>query len=184
MKLSSRLSLEDTTRVLALVAAVASVGKFFYDRAERNAQLASERSVEYIESYADDPMISAREQLYSFWAGEPRLIAVFQNEALSTRQYSALLSATIFRADLDLGIRQPLLLLDSFYSQITFCLNAELCDKEILQSYFCRNAQQSAKAYAPFYKRLANQTGDPGLGTDLQVFASGCDISTESLLTQ
>lgn len=167
-------NLDDLTKLLGVLVAVAGVGKYFYDKAEATAHEAQARAISYIEAYGSDPVLGAREALYDFWVGQPELIRIFGSESLSERQYHSMLGASLFRTDADATIRGPLLMLDNFYSQMSFCVQSEICDQEILDSYFCDMTRKSTIAYAPFYDRLRDVTGDSGIGAEMQRFAESC----------
>lgn len=179
-KAAKRLSLDDLTKMLGVAVAVIGVGKYFYDKAEAAAHEAQARSISYIEAYGSDPVLSAREALYGFWADQPELVKIFGSEALSERQYNSMLSASLFRKNTDAQIRAPLLLMDNFYSQMSFCAKAGLCDREILDSYFCDVTAKNVVAYAPFYTRVREVTGDHGIGAEMAVFAEGCPAPAEA----
>lgn len=102
-----RLTLDDLTKMLALTVALISAGKYFYDKAEVAAHEARTRSISYIESYGVDPVLEAREALYTFWAGQPELIKIFGNQALSERQYKTMLYTTLFHKIRDLRSGHP-----------------------------------------------------------------------------
>ncbi len=169
-----RITLDDLTKMLGVAVAVIGVGKYFYDKAEAAAHEAQARAISYIEAYGSDPVLGAREALYGFWADQPELVKIFGTEALSERQYQAMLSASLFRSDKDVQIRAPLLLMDNFYSQMSFCAKAELCDRAILDSYFCEITQKNVVAYGPFYERVRGVTGDGGIGAEMAAFAALC----------
>lgn len=167
-------SLDDLTKLLGVAAVIVGLGKYFYDKVEAAAHDAQARSISYIEDWGAEPLLGAREALYDFWADQPDLIAVFGAEALSARQYKTMLSASLFRAGADAGIRAPLLLLDNFYSQMSFCTKSGLCDRPILDAYFCHMTRKNVIAYAPFYERIREATGDHGIGAEMVTFAEGC----------
>ena len=169
------ISLDDLTKILGVAAVIVGVGKYIYDKVETAAQEAQERSISYIEAWGDEPLLGARESLYSFWVGQPDLIAVFGAEALSTRQYKTMLTASVFRSGADGQIRAPLLLLDNFYSQMSFCAKSGLCDQQILAEYFCSMTRKNVVAYSPFYDRIRDTTGDHGIGAEMAVFAKSCE---------
>lgn len=168
------LSLDDLTKLIGVVAVIVGVGKYFYDKAETAAHDAQARSIAYIEAWGAGPLLGAREALYDFWAAQPDLIAVFGSEALSARQYRTMLSASLFRTDADAAIRAPLLQLDNFYSQMSFCAKSGLCDRGILDAYFCHVTHKNVTAYAPFYDRIRAATGDHGIGAEMVAFAESC----------
>lgn len=167
-------SLDDLTKLIGVLAVIVGVGKYFYDKAETAAHDAQARSISYIEAWGAGPLLGAREALYDFWAAQPDLIAVFGTEALSARQYKTMLSASIFRTDADAAIRAPLLLLDNFYSQMSFCTKSGLCDRTILDAYFCHVTRKNVTAYTPFYERIREATGDHGIGAEMVAFAQSC----------
>ncbi|MBZ4021667.1 hypothetical protein CKO11_04230 [Rhodobacter sp. TJ_12] len=170
----ARITLDDLTKFLGVIALVLGGGKYFYDKAEAAAHEAQSRSIAYIEAWGAEPLLGARETLYDFWAGQPDLISVFGTEALSRRQYAMMLQASLFRTNADAPIRAPLLVLDNFYSQMSFCARAGLCDRAILDAYFCHVTRKNVVAYTPFYDRIRAATGDRGIGRDMQGFAQDC----------
>jgi hypothetical protein len=168
------MSLDDFTKILGIAAIMVGVGKYFYDKAETAAHDKQVRSILYIETWGSEPLLGAREALYDFWAAQPDLIAVFEAESFSARQYKTMLAATLFRNDADWAIRTPLLLLDNFYSQMSFCSKSGLCDHNILDNYFCHMTQKNSVAYTPFYDRIRLATGDRGIGEEMNIFTQSC----------
>lgn len=169
-----RISLDDLTKLFGLLVALIGVGKYFYDKSEAAAHEAQARSIAYIERWGGEPMLGAREALFDFWSAQPDLIRVFGTEALSPRQYRSLLAASLFRQGADSSIRTPLLLLDNFYSQMSFCAQSGLCDRTILDAYFCTTTHKNVVAYMPFYDRIREATGDSSVGTEMAAFAQDC----------
>ncbi|NPD16736.1 hypothetical protein HOY34_16210 [Xinfangfangia sp. D13-10-4-6] len=170
-------TLDQLTKMVGLLVAVIGIWKYFYDHAAARENAAQARAIGYVESYAKEPLLGARQQLYTFWSTQPDLVNVLAEHSLSERQYAAMLTASVFRSDGDIAIREPLLLLDSFYSQISFCRASGLCDAAITDAYFCRVSKRNAVAYAPFYTRLAAVTGDTSIGAELQSYASLCQLN-------
>jgi hypothetical protein len=177
--LRKRLNLDDLTKLLGIGVAVLGFGKYFYDKAEAEAHEAQALSITYIESYGSDPMLGAREALYDFWIDQPELIKIFGSEEFSERQYRAIISSSLFRKNTDTAIRAPLLLLDNFYSQMSFCAKTGLCDKSILDAYFCRETKKNVVVYTPFYNRVREATGDQGIGAEMVAFADVCSVPNE-----
>lgn len=171
------LTLDGIAKVVGLVVAIFGIGKFFSDRAESAAAATRARSIGYVESYAAPTLLDARQKLYAFWATEPGLVSALGSGALSERQYAAMLQAAVFRPGKDTAVREPLLILDSFYGQLSFCRKSGLCDTAILDSYFCEVSRRNAMAYRPFYDRLAEVTGDSSIGRELQSFAAACEAA-------
>ena len=120
--------------------------------------------------------VKNRGALYKFWAGQPSLINALRADKLTPRSYQSLLNASVFRNDEDLDIHLPLLILDSFYSQINHCRLGGLCDQIILDSYFCNISRKDAVAYAPFFVRLRERSGDDSLGAKLFQFSAACKL--------
>lgn len=162
--------------MVGLLVAVIGIGKYFFDHAAARDNAARTRAISYVEAYAKEPLLGARQQLYSFWSEQPGLVQILGEESISERQYAAMLNASVFRAGTDVSIREPLLLLDSFYSQISFCRASALCDAAITDAYFCQVSRRNAVAYAPFYTRLTEVTGDMSIGAELQNFAKACTL--------
>lgn len=171
---SRHLSLDHLLKVLTLVAAMAGVGRYFYDKVESADHERRARAISYIERYADATMLEARQMLYEFWVVQPDLVQVLRAEEISARSYRSMLQASVFRHNADLPIQKALLQLDSFYSQLSYCRSGELCDAGILDAYFCRSARKDAVAYAPFFARLHDRSGDLQLGSGLAEFAAAC----------
>lgn len=167
-------SLDDLTKILALVVAVIGVAKYFYDKAETAQTDRRARAIGYIERYADPEILASRQSLHDFWTGQPELVAVFREESLSERNYLMMLKASVFRQNADTEIHRPLLLLDNFYSQISYCRSAALCDLDVLDAFFCSVAKKDAVAYGPFFDRLRERSGDQSLGKTLISYARVC----------
>jgi hypothetical protein len=150
---------------------------------ERDAAVRTEalgRSLSYIEDYGSERYLKTRLTLHDFWSDHPELVQLLTRGGISERVYRAALSQEVFRTEDDRKIREALVLLDNFYSQVAFCHNTGLCDATILNQFFCPTAQSEAIAYMPFFERLAAKSGDTDLGRDLSEFSRHCSLMDSS----
>lgn len=148
--------------------------RYFQDRERAEQNEALGRSLSYIEEYGSERYVKARLNLHDFWSAHPQLVQLLTSGAISERIYRAALSQEVFRHEADFELREPLVLLDNFYSQVAFCHRTQLCDVKVLNQFFCPIAQSEAVAYAPFFDRMAEATGDRGLGRELEKFGAQC----------
>ncbi|WP_170764590.1 hypothetical protein [Ruegeria lacuscaerulensis] len=161
-------------KVFSVVAICFGGIRYFQERGEIVEKEAQSRSLSYIEEYGSERYVAARLTLHEFWSERPALVQLLTNGRISERAYRAALSQEVFRHKADHQIREALILLDNFYSQVAFCHRAELCDRTILNEFFCQVAQSEAVAYLPFFDRMAAETGDSDLGDDLSDFGAHC----------
>ncbi len=168
------MDIDTLAHIFTLVVAVAGMAKFFYDQDQAWKAENRERAITYINSYTEEPLLGARQTLYDFWASQPDLVAMLRSQSLTPRNYAAMLAASVFRTGADAPIREPLLVLDSFYSQVSFCESGGLCDTGIIDRYFCDHARRDVQAYAPFFEHLRTQSGDTRIGRELENFAARC----------
>ncbi|MBY6048351.1 hypothetical protein [Vannielia litorea] len=168
------MDIDTLAHIFTLVVAVAGMAKFFYDQDQATKAENRERAITYINAYTEDPLLGTRQSLYDFWAGQPELVAMMRGQQMTPRNYAAMLQASVFRTGAAEPIREPLLVLDSFYSQVSFCESAGLCDTAIIDRYFCEHARRDAQAYAPFFAHLRTQSGDTRIGVELANFAGRC----------
>lgn len=167
-------------KVFSVVAICFGGIRYFQERAEIAQTDALSRSVSFIEEYGNERYVGARLALHDFWVGHPQLVELLSNGGISERVYRAALSQDVFRPKADREIREALILLDNLYSQVVFCHRTDLCDAKILTEFFCPIAQTEAVAYAPFFERMALETGDRDLGRDLSEFGSNCILTSQS----
>lgn len=165
---------ETLAAALTAVLALFGVGQYFYDTAAARVNDKKERSISYIEQYAESDLLSAREKLADFWSEQPELVGIFRIETISRRSYGALLSASVFRTSKDVPIQQALLQLDNFFTQVGFCRSSGLCNPELLDSYFCDTAQKYAFVYEPFFDRISERTGDTSIGKEISNYSVAC----------
>ena len=151
--------------------------RYFQEREEAVQNEALDRSLTYIEEYGGERYLAARLALHDFWSSHPELVQFLTQSGIPERVYRAALSQEVFRFKADSEIHEALLLLDNFYSQIAFCHRSDLCDANVLTEFFCPVARSEAVAYAPFFDRMAAETGDSDLGRDLEVFRQACDAA-------
>ena len=166
--------IDTLAHLFTLVVAVAGMAKFFYDQDQAEKAENRARAITYINAYTEEPLLGARQALYDFWASQPDLVAMIRSQQLTPRNYAAMLQASVFRTGAEAPVREPLLVLDSFYSQVSFCESGGLCDTGIIDSYFCEHARRDAQAYAPFFAHLRNQSGDTRIGRELEALADRC----------
>ncbi|QDC10831.1 hypothetical protein FHY55_17020 [Oceanicola sp. D3] len=174
------MDIDTLAHLFTLVVAVAGMAKFFYDQDQALKAENRARAITYINAYTEEPLLGSRQALYDFWAGQPELVAMLRKQSLTPRNYAAMLAASVFRTGAEEPIREPLLVLDSFYSQVSFCESGGLCDTGIIDSYFCTHARRDAQAYAPFFEHLRSQSGDTRIGRELDAFAARCTPPSDS----
>lgn len=177
--MSTRLSRLDKAadigfKVFSIVAICFGGLRYFQERDEISQKEALGRSLSYIEEFGSKRYVEARLALHDFWSEHPTLVQMLTNGQISERVYRAALRQEVFRHEADHQIREALLLLDNFYSQVAFCHRTQLCETTILNEFFCQVAKSEAVAYVPFFDRMAAATGDSDLGRDLLDFSANC----------
>ncbi len=165
-------------KIFSIVAICFGGLRYFQERDEIARDEAISRSLSYIEDYGSARYVGARLALYDFWADRQALVRLLTSGGISDRVYQTALEQNVFRPNADDAIREALVLLDNFYSQVTFCNRTGLCNSKILNDFFCQTAQSEAVAYGPFFDHLATQTGDSNLGRDLDAFSESCTKTT------
>ncbi|MEH6836032.1 MULTISPECIES: hypothetical protein [Falsihalocynthiibacter] len=165
---------ETAVTILTVIVALFGVGQYFYDTTSSRANSKKERSISYIQQYADSSLLGARQDLADFWVGQPDLVGVFRSKKMSSRSYAALLEVSVFRSSKDTIIRKPLLKIDNFFTQVGFCRSSGLCNPELLDAYFCDTARKYTFVYSPFFSKISELTGDTGIGHELARYAEFC----------
>ena len=161
-------------KVATLLIAVFGVWKFFDERATSASSEAKARSLGYIERFADAEMIAARSRLLAFWQDYPKFAQFVRENSITEREYQNFVLATYPRRADRSGIDAALFRLQVFFDEVAFCRESEVCEKEILDGFFCTYATGYARIYGPFYSRLAKDIGSDPLDMKLQALAGVC----------
>lgn len=161
-------------KIVATLIALFGVGKYFADRAHARDLAARDRALGYIERFGSAELVATRARLLGFWRDYPEVAAVVGTRGITQREFAMFVEATYpARAD-RAEIDDALFRMQVFLDEMSYCRASDVCDREILDGFFCNFAQRYAKAYGPFYARLARDIGAAPIDAGLQAFAAEC----------
>ena len=166
-------------KVVATVVALFGVWKFFADRDALAIAETRTRSLSYMERFAGEDMIQARASLTQFWRSHPEFAAYVREEKLTEREYSNFVAVAYSNYAERPALDAALFRLLVFFDELEYCRHAELCDKVILHSYFCKFAVRQAKVYGPFYTRMSAEIGAQDMDGELRNLAAACNQGPE-----
>lgn len=161
-------------KTIATLIALFGIWKYF---AEQKASLhadAQRRSLGYIERFANYELLQARTQLIEYWQDYPEFAAFIKSNRITERAYSNFVNSTYPKRSDRATIDGALFRLQVFFDEVAFCRSSHVCDKDILDDFFCRYIPGYSQIYGPFFERLAKDIGSAPLDTKLLSLANVC----------
>lgn len=64
--------------------------------------------------------------------------------------------------------------ISNFYDQVSFCRTSEVCDRTIIDEYFCERAKVFSETYGPISDTLGQISGVSDFGRGAKELAKSC----------
>ena len=172
-----REKLELALKIVATFIAVFGIWKYFADREATVSAEAKSRALGYIERFGGEDMIAARSVLADYWRDYPEFTTFIDQNPLSERAFVNFVTSTYPQRSDKAAIDGALFRMRVFFDEIAFCREAGICDKPILDGFFCDYAMQHARIYGPFYRLLS--VGMEQTDLQLQRLARACENTVQ-----
>jgi hypothetical protein len=170
-----RENLEIILKIIGVAIAAFGVWKYFDSQTQAELVSSKERSLGYIERFGSLEVVAPRRTLLNFWQDHPGASAAIRDGLMTPRGYR-LFVASAYPLSASRGETDDALFrLSVFFNEMSHCRSTGICDREILDSFFCEYAQRFVPAYLPFYQVVSQETGSEPLIVRLQSFVMECE---------
>ncbi len=161
-------------KLLAGAVALFGVWKYFADIEHERRIDARGRALEMIERYGAAEMREARRALFEFWVSRPEIVAYLEAGPVSARAYGNFIRAAFAEQGAGPDLNRALYRVSGFFDELHFCIESEVCDRDIALRYFCPAATRLDPLYAPVIEGLRLRSGYDAYGAGLSETARSC----------
>lgn len=172
--------IELALKIIATLIAAFGVWKYFADQQVTAQRTAKAEAISYVSQFGEPSMVSAREALTRFWRNNQEFVAYMDKNAISERVYVNFIRAAYPNYERRSEVDAALFRHKVFFDEIAFCREAEICDRLILDGFFCDISIEHAKIYGPFYAILSLEIGSARTDSELLRLAERCDGFTST----
>lgn len=138
-----------------------------------------QRSLDYVERYNQDLYLTLRNRLNDVLEKESQtLISTLVDDSLSPQQiqrkYSDFINEMIAKHELKSDLRRLL----GFHEEVVLCVNAGLCDADVVRSFFSVDAQELFRGFYPYVCDQRDKWKNPTISAQIENFYIGENIDT------
>lgn len=167
------------TRWLTVVTLVSAAVFGVLEYVDHKNDVRIQRSLDYVERYNQDLYLSLRNRLNDVLEQESgRLIATLVDDSLSAeeiqRRYFEFINEMIVTHNLKSDLRRLL----GFHEEVVLCVNAGLCDADVVRSFFSVDAQELFRGFYPYVCAQRDQWKNPTIASQVENFYIGDDADT------
>ena len=166
--------LEISLKVVATAIAVFGVFTYFLDQSQTRAASEKSRSLAFVEKFASVDVVEARSRLLAYWREYPEFVSYSRANRLSSREYANFVRATYPAHDDRVDVDEALFRMQVFFDELSYCHFSGICDKGIIESYFCEYTIKFSNVYGTFYRLLAEEIGSKPLDQEVDRLSAHC----------
>ena len=135
-------------------------GIFQYLEHKRDVRI--ERSMNFVERFQDNTVtLEARKNLSRSIDGQiDELNALLSNKVLKAKELSALYDAEIVKLVKQDTLTEHLKHIFTFYEQLVYCVEMELCDREVADMFFETEAKSLIRTFYPYICHIRKEWYD------------------------
>ena len=173
-------TLDSIVKLLAIITAIAAVGKYFYDLNVQDQRTARAYTLAQIEQYSRGDISESKKFVDSYWVA--KFPAVLRNAVQVNKRDVIKVAQFLEKSDREnfATFTTHIGVLLNHLDYISFCADRKVCDAELVNAFYCKeiNAIQTAalptldayqakgigigaKAIAYFTKQCAGQPATP-----------------------
>jgi hypothetical protein len=143
---------------LSVVAVVFAGGYALLEYIEHKQDVKVERSLSYVESYRDGNIADAKLSLNQTLAlHQDSLTQLLSTPNQTSKQLNNAYTQFILKTTEDQDVQRNIEIAFSFYEEIAICVERQLCDSEVIQSFFINDARALFNAYFPYVCSLRKE---------------------------
>ena len=130
-----------------------------------------ERSLEYVSNFRGGITAEARLSLNQLLTDQSQALSkILSNNHLGKKQLNQSYNDFILRITKSPQIQRNLEVVFSFFEEVVICVEKELCDKEVIQSFFSNEARALFNSYYPYVCSLRKQWNNKTVYLKLESF--------------
>lgn len=168
---------------LGVLAVVFAGGYALLEYIEHKQDVKVERSLSYVESYRDGNIADAKLSLNQTLAThQSSLTALLSLPNQSAQQLNLAYGKFILEVTAEQSVQRNIEIAFSFYEEIAICVERELCDSDVIESFFINDARALFNAYFPYVCALRKDWNNDQVYLKLEQYyvQSTQDICTTS----
>lgn len=138
-----------------------------------------QRSLDYVERYNNDLYLQLRNRLAEVLEQESKiLVKTLVDDSLTDeqiqRKYFNFINEMIDKHKLKPDLRRLL----GFHEEVVLCVKAELCDADVVRSFFTVDAQELFRGFYPYVCDQRAKWNNPTIVAETENFYIGADVET------
>lgn len=171
-------------KVIGVLIALFGVWKYFDTQKQEMINSAKARSLSYIERFGSAEVVAPRGTLLTFWQDHPGASVAIRDNLMTPRGYRLFVAAAYPNSARKEETDEALFRLSVFFNELSHCRSSGICNKDMLDSFFCDYVKRFVPAYLPFYQLISEETGSEMLISSMQSFARDCEALSSTALDQ
>jgi len=175
MKLLARDRVELGAKILAIVGGLFAIWQYFADASDAKELEKRRQALTYVQAYGATDLSEHRRIMFEFWLRHSDLLQVAKSQGVSESAYRAFFFTALEHDAGGKPMLNALYALSNFYDQLAFCRSSKVCDREIIDQYFCAGARTFGETYGPISGRLAELSGVSDFGRGAKEIAESCE---------
>jgi hypothetical protein len=125
------------------------------------------RSLKLVSEYHGEQALKYRNKLDEAWeVGYPVLIKILKENTDTNKAYERYVNALIVNEELFTEVRYVM----DFFERVATCVNANICDKVIIDNFFSEEGRALFRIYYPYVCSLRNKWKDNSRWSNVEVY--------------
>jgi hypothetical protein len=166
--------LDTVVKVIGLLAVIFGLFKYFSDIEIARHIEAQKQALKYVEQYGATQLQGHRQELFRFWLKHSDVVEFIAKHGASRDAYRSFFFTALGQEKSPTDLVNTLYDINNFYDQVVFCRSSSVCDQEIIDAYFCKDAAIFAKTYDPILESLGEMSGVAEMGRGAKELAKPC----------
>ena len=163
--------LDKWVAMLAHLTVILGIPTFFYQTWEAGRSDAVKATLGYVQRFQDSDLVAARLALFEQWKAFPiGLLAKDQADEDSVRDFAEK-DMAVREKQGDTRISAALFRFESFFGELSNCLKAGICSREVADQHFKEFARRLGCLYAPYFNTAQKRFGIAGFGSGIHQVA-------------
>ncbi|MDX1170771.1 hypothetical protein GOL87_28100 [Sinorhizobium medicae] len=147
----------------------------YYSDIEMTRQIeARKQALSYVERYGATELRNHRQEALEFWLKHSDVVTHIRKQGASEDAYRAFFFAALDHDQSSKTLLNALYAMNNFYDQVAFCRESRVCDEEVIDAYFCENANIFFTTYDPIFDSLGQMSGVADFGRGARELAKPC----------
>ena len=162
-------------KIAALFLAAFGIYEYFDTERKTVERAKQQAALSYIaESNATEHQ-SAVQTTFEFWLRNPDVVSLLRSSGQTSTGLQAFFVTAVHGDpngnEVVFAVRQ----IGRFFDEVSACASNSVCDRGVLEDFFCDDAKRLTMIYDPIFEVLREQSGEQQLGQGLVQFARECE---------